>query len=410
MKSSWIHVLSLALLSAVLLALPADAAAQSDPASADDEEAAQQTEAAEGEADKKVDIGLFVEVGIGSNSIVDLDTTLRTEAGMVSLNRFDLEDMDHRRASVGWKLPGNKGRFRVVWTGMNEAGYTFSASGRDARASSGGAPVVDELDWWAIDVVDGVLNAERSAPLWTPAQDTNMDGNVQRDEVTYPAIQFSNTINIAPDMQNRVQHVDLLFGNTFGPRRVEGVWWGGMRYFAYEGTLLQGAWLQSQGNLGVGYTDGNLIRLIHARQETTAIGPTASLGLQVNFFEKRFQLFADGGFAFTLSDVEVDTGTFATLTPGNQLGTVLAGPSRLTQTRDRTSWHTNIQAGMRLTLKNGLSFEAVYYQGGFLDAVLTPTEVRIPQSAQELSNGASAIYATQDLRYDGWRSSIAFQF
>ena len=51
MKSSWIHVLSVALLATGFWAQPAYAAAQDPPAPADDTQAARGTEAAEGEAD-----------------------------------------------------------------------------------------------------------------------------------------------------------------------------------------------------------------------------------------------------------------------------------------------------------------------------------------------------------------------
>jgi hypothetical protein len=69
-----------------------------------------------------------------------------------------------------------------------------------------------------------------------------------------------------------------------------------------------------------------------------------------------------------------------------------------------------LDAGARFNLKMGLTLELAYFKSGFLDAVLTPTEVRIPQSAQELAQGSSAIYASQDLVLDGWRASVSFQF
>jgi len=171
--------------------------------------------------------------------------------------------------------------------------------------------------------------------------------------------------------------------------------------------LLQGAWLHGSRDQ---YTDGVLLPLIHATQKSSGYGPTGSLGFQVNFFEKRFQLFASGKFAFTMSNIETDTGTFFSLTNGFDNSTTFTAPARLQAERSRTSWHTHVEGGMRLTLKNGLGLEIAYYKGGFLDAVITPTEIRIPQSAGNIPNGTTGFFATQDLKFDGWRSSLSFQF
>ncbi len=54
--------------------------------------------------------------------------------------------------------------------------------------------------------------------------------------------------------------------------------------------------------------------------------------------------------------------------------------------------------------------EVAFFKTGYLDAILTPTELRIPQSAQELARGTSAIFATQDIVMDGFRGSVGFQF
>ena len=165
---------------------------------------------------------------------------------------------------------------------------------------------------------------------------------------------------------------------------------------------------------GLGFTDGLAIRLLHPSQKATGAGPTGSLGFQANFFYKRVQLFMNGQFAFLLSQIETDTGNFFTLT-SDGLGTqgtdeLVSGRARLTANRSRTSWHTHVNAGARFNMKQGLILEVSYYKSGFLDAVLTPTEIRIPQSAQELAQGTSALFASQDLVMDGWRANVAFQF
>jgi hypothetical protein len=413
MKSSWIIVLCVALLSASGFSRPLVAAPQDVPAPADETAAARDAEALEGEAqDKTFENGLYVEVGYGSSDADPMNTSTRTSTSQSSDNSFSLTDMDYGRAAIGWQLPGTKGRFRLVWQGFNETGHEFTAAGRESSLGQnlgGNPPIVQNLDWWRIDVVDGALTAERTPPIWDFPDDTNSDGAVQRDEVRYPTTDITNTLTMEPNLQNRVHMADALYGREFGPRRVEGRWWGGMRYFAYEGTLLQGAWLRSP-ERGLGYTDGAFIRLLHPRQKTTGVGPTGALGVQVNFFDKRVQMFANGQFAFLISNVETDTGEFFTVTNGNTNDTFLTGVSRLTADRSRTSWHTHLDGGFRFNMKQGLTLEVAYYMNGFLDAVLTATELRVPQSAQELSQGASALYTTQDIVIDGWRGSVGFQF
>jgi hypothetical protein len=412
MKSRWIIVLGVTLLWAAATARPISA--QDTPAPADETEAAQAAESVEGEADqKKIKNGLYVEVGYGGSDMDPLDTSTRSSSTQDSSNSLTFDGMDYARAAIGWQLPGPKGRFRLVWEGYNENGYQFSATGKEASLATQNPPsIAENLRWWQLNAVDGNLTAARTPPTWTLADDANMDGIIQQNEVTYAGVDQSHTSAIAADLQNRVQTVDALFGREWGPRRIEGSWFGGLRYFAYEGTLLQGAWLRAPMAGGAGFTDGLAIRLMHPTQKSWGLGPTGSLGFQVNFFDRRVQLFMNGQFAFLLSEVETDTGPFFTLTaeglPRND--EIYTAPARLTAERSRTSWQTGLEAGARLNLKLGLTLELAYFKTGFLDVVLTPTDLRIPLSLQEVGQGTSALYATQDLVLDGIRGSLAFQF
>jgi hypothetical protein len=413
MKSRWILVLGVTLLWMAGVAQPTPAAPQDAPAQ-DDSQPAQQADTAESDGEKKKFANrLYVEVGYGTNDMDPLDTSVRTGSTQRSDNRFTLDGMDYSRAVIGWQFPGPKGGFRLVWQGYNENGHQFTAQGLESSLGvqlPTTPPIVENLLWWNLAVVDGVMSVSRTPPIWNLADDANNDGRVQQNEVRYPSADISFTANNAADLLNRVQTTDILYGRTWGPRRIEGRWWGGLRYFAYEGTLLQGAWLRAPLSRGLGFTDGLGIRLIHPSQEATGVGPTGMLGFQVNFFDKRLQLFADGQFAFLLAQIETDTGDFFTITNGNRNDEIVTGRARLRADRSRTSWQTHVQAGARLNLKKGLSLEVAYFQTGFLDSVLTPTELRIPQSAQEIAQGTSGLFASQDLVLDGLRGSVAFQF
>lgn len=413
MKSRWILVLGVTLLWLAGVARPIPAAPQDSPAQGDDSPASQQA-GNEGDTEKKKFANrLYVEVGYGTIDMDPIDTSLRTSSTQRADNSFTLDGMDYSRAVIGWQFPGPKGGFRLVWEGYNENGHQFSSQGLESSLGvqlPTQPPIVENLLWWNVQIVDGQSTVMRTPPAWTLADDANMDGRVQQNEVRYPTTDINFTANTAPDLLNRIQTVDILYGRTWGPRRIEGRWWGGVRYFAYEGTLLQGAWLRAPLSRGRGFTDGLAVPLMHPSQEATGAGPTGSLGLQVNFFEKRVQLFANGQFAFLLSQIETDTGEFFTITNGNSNDEIVTGRARLRADRSRTSWQTHVDLGARLNLKQGLTLEIAYYKTGFLDAVITPTEIRIPQSAQEIAQGTSGLFASQDLNLDGWRGSVAFQF
>jgi len=411
MKPSWIIVFCVALLLTAGFAHPLDAAPQDAPAPADETERARDAEAAEGvEQKRKIRNGLYVEVGYGSADSDPLDTSTRTSVGQTSGNSLSFSDMDYGRAAIGWQ--GQKGNYRLVWQGFTETGYEFTSVGRESSLGQmlGNPPIVQNLDWWQINVIDGAMTAVQSPPIWDPSDDANMDGAVQRNEVRYPSVSISNTMNIEPNLQNRVHTADVMYGRVFGPRRVEGSWFGGMRYFAYEGTLLQGAWLRAP-STGSGYTDGALIRFLHPTQKATGVGPTAALGFNVNLFDKRVQMFLNGQFGFLISQIETDTGRFFTVTTSSASDMeIITAPARLTADRSRTSWHTHLDGGFRFNVKKGLILEVAYYVDGYLDSVLTPTELRVPKTSQEIGAGTSAIFATQDIVIEGWRGSVGFQF
>ena len=112
-----------------------------------------------------------------------------------------------------------------------------------------------------------------------------------------------------------------------------------------------------------------------------------------------------------IMNINMDTGLFTTLveTTG-QVGAKVPIPGHLEESQTKSTWQTGAELGMRLRLKNGLKLEASYGIVGFLDAIMLPTQLRIPDNQQEAAQGTSAIYNTQDYVLTGWRAGIAFQF
>jgi hypothetical protein len=110
-------------------------------------------------------------------------------------------------------------------------------------------------------------------------------------------------------------------------------------------------------------------------------------------------------------NIEMDSGLFTTLVEATgQVGAKIPIAAHLNEQQTKSTWQTGAEVGLRIRLRNGLKLEASYGVVGFLDAILLPTQIRIPDNQQEAAQGTSAIYNTQDYVLQGWRAGIGFQF
>jgi len=417
---------------------PGDTTAQAEPAQPQEPEQVPEQPQQPQEKEKKHPFGLYVEVAAGSADAEDLNNSTRTLSTHSTTSTFSLEGQSFGRVAIGWKLPQDRGQFRLTWTSYKEKGYTLEAYGKlSAVDPSLGvtATIADNLPWWVIDAEDGTLHTTQVLPQWSSADDTLdlpdlgiLPGNQTVDcpmptplsagsgglltaplcEATF-LVDHSATRSLASDMENRTQTVDLTYGRSFGTRRFSSRWTAGARYFVYDGTVPTPTWLTPNTN-GTGFSDGFAFAMVPFRQENTALGPVVSMSFDVNFFERRLVLYIEGQAALVLYDQNVSTQQFLTL-----LQSTGSQPYRLTQSseldenRSKTSWQNAIEAGVMINLKSGLQFHAAYNYTGFLDAVLLPTEIAIPSSPAS-TQGVSAIYGTQDYRLSSLRFGVAFQF
>ncbi len=371
---------------------------------------------ATGDDSKKLPFSLYVEVAYGLGSARDLSTTTSTSVSLVSNNWLTLDEWTYARAGVGWKLPYGKGDARLIFNGFRENQYEFHAIGKQGALdpesmTSSNVLVSDPLPWWTLDIQNGQMISERTPPDWIAAlDDANVDGIVDLNEVRYPkGVDLSISRAVTDDLQNHTQLIDLLYGRTFGTRRFGARWWSGLRYFAYKGNLPAGAWLGGTEG-GEGYTDGSLIHLLNFAQDTTGLGATGILEADFKFWEERLVLYLQGQVAFMLLDLQMDTGPFWVLVAEQGSSTPIPTPSRLIETRNKTTWQNSAEAGIRFGLKNGLQFEAAYNRIGLLDILLVPTDLQIPSNPQTAWQGTAALYNTKDQVLDSWRLGIAFQF
>jgi hypothetical protein len=183
-----------------------------------------------------------------------------------------------------------------------------------------------------------------------------------------------------------------------------------LRYFTYKGTVPATAWLNNADFGGVGYTDGTFIRLLPIAESASGVGPTGSLEAQYRLFRARVVLFAQARLAFVYQSLDADTGDFFTLAQDPTAGRMYPVPSRLKQSRTKTSWQVAGEAGVRVRILEGVQFEAAAGQNSFQDCILLPTQLLIPTTYTAAPFGTSALYNTRDFLVSVWRAGFSFQF
>jgi hypothetical protein len=212
-------------------------------------------------------------------------------------------------------------------------------------------------------------------------------------------------------MRNNVQVIDLTYRRWFGGRRYGGVWSAGFRHMNYEGSMPAAFWI-SRAAQEFGWTSGGFQNPLVFSQETTGFGPTASLGFRLRYFRDRLQLFGEAQVAFLVQNMETNSGDFFTLlpNPGSAGATFLSIPAEITEDLDKDVWNVAGELGIRIRLLDGLEFEIAYQIDSYHDAVLLPTLMTIPDVPARIRQEVGGVFRSQDLTYDGVRSSISFQF
>ena len=366
---------------------------------------------------EKMPFALYVGAVAGMGSMDDLNTSVAEDELNVGINSLDITDQLYGRAVVGWKLPRGRGAFRLIFQGVKEDDYEFSSRGSTNKLPNN--ETIDEagglVPWWFIDVEGGHLRSRQLEPQWSDAADADGDGvgdfgacsdlgggQMQCGEITYDtnAPLREVTGEMSDDLQNRIQTWDVVYGREFGKGRYTSRWWGGLRYFEYQGNLLAGAWLTS-GHVGDGFTDGSFLRLLNIEQDTSGIGPVGSWEVDFNFYERGLQLFLRGEAAFMVNKMEMDSGPFFHVLSSSE-GTIIN--DRVESSLDKSTWQDRLEGGARIYLKNGLEFELGYSIAGYLDVVLFPDRLLVnsPNTRPQI--------ATQDIIVQTVHVGAGFQF
>ncbi len=370
-------------------------------------------EEAQGQPDTRK-FALFLEAGGGAMSLDNIEASIRNSANFSSTTVVSFSDFDYGQATIGWQLPHDKGRFEAVYNGHREDKYFMSARGLWAQlepdSDAGDEPErLPMIPWWTMEIGNGTLRSEMFLPSWSTDRDTDGDGVVDLNEVFFPempAVAIEKPAHT--DMQNSVQTYDVQYRRWFGGRRYGGSWSAGLRYLEYGGNIPATFWIQNEAIAGV-WTNGGFQNPLIFTQETTGFGPTTSLGFEINYFRDRLQFFGEGRLAFLIQTMKTDSGNFFALlqAEGNAL---LSIPANVSSEFDKDVWNVGAEVGARVQLLSGLFFEVAYTINAYHDTVLLPTQLTIPDVPARIGQPVGGVFRSQDLAYDGLRSSLSFQF
>jgi hypothetical protein len=359
---------------------------------------------------------LYLEAGGGSMAAENIEAAIRNNGSFNSISEMSFTDFTYGQATIGWTLPNDKGRFEAIYNGHREDTYSMTASGQWASLTPDSETGNDQLPlvtWWTMEISDGTLHSEMYLPSWFAAvNDTDGDGSVDSDEIVFsgmPAVVIDNPAQT--DMQNSVQTYDIQYRRWFGGRRYGGTWSAGMRYLEYGGNVPATFWISNDNNQ-FGWTSGGFQNPLIFTQETSGVGPTASLGFEIKYFRDRLQLFGEGRLSFLFQSMETDSGDFFTLLqdPGGGGSSLLSIPAEVSSTFDKDVWNVSAEAGARVQLLSGLFFEVAYTINAYHDVVLLPTQLTIPDVLARIGQPVGGVFRSQDLVYDGVRSTLSFQF
>lgn len=361
-------------------------------------------------------LNLFIDVAAGQTQLDPIVTSIETSLDQTSSNLLQFDGHLNVQFEIGWKFTYDRGYLSLVFDAYGEQGYKLDATGNNTelqRPPSSPTAAVEPVPWWFVSASDGKWTAQQFPPIWVETEDdANGNGQADPDEIRYESTPvLESSADVPESLQNNWQTWDLVYRRLFGKKKVGGVWSMGMRYFQYDGNLLATAWLGPQLG-GVGYSDAAAFMPLSFRQETSGWGPIGSLGIIARFFRDSLEVYGEGQVGFILSKLRTETGEFFTVVRDGTLNLESLYPAAgdLEHSVNKDVWQLTGKIGVRYYITDALSIRGEYFKSGYQDSVLTATRISVPQSLGQVNRGTSALYNTTDLRFDGFRLGLRFQF
>ena len=380
------------------------------------------------EAPKKKDpffgdhFAMYLETRGGSASIDTVDNSLESGVKSSSSNNLNFSGNQIGQFTIGWTLPRGRGQYLLTYTGVSDGTFELDATGLQSsyQSSEGQLPVVIgyQLPWWQLTVRDGVLTTTKTPPVWNsiaddvPHGDQEPNGVPDADEIKYPATTVNLSATVPKNLGNRIQTWDLYYRREFGGVRIRSRWTAGLRYLTFDGAIATPAWVTGASSTsGFGYSDGSQLDLILMQQSTSGWGPLGSGEIDFNFFRQRLTLYALVQAAFILESLDTDSGTFEYLARDPAVvGAYFPGPGHIEESLSKSTWNTTFEAGIRVRLLEGFNMILDWNTTGYLDAMLLPTELSIPDNASQIALGTTARFVSRDYVVSSINLGLSFQF
>jgi hypothetical protein len=382
--------------------------------------------AAPAEAPKKKDpffgnrFAMYLETRGGPSSIDSIDNSVSSGVKSQSVNELNFDGSKGGQFTIGWTLPRGRGQYLLTYTGVLDGDFELDASGEQASyvASGAASPVISfQLPWWKISVRDGQMTTTKAPPVWNSTFDDsidnggNGDGLPDANEMKYPVTTVNMSSTVPTELGNRVQTWDLYYRREFGGVRIRSRWTAGLRYLTFDGSIITPAWVTGPSSTpGFGYSDGVQVGMIMMQQSTSGWGPVGSGEVNFNFFRQRLTLYLLVEAALILESLDADSGTFMFLTRDPANAAYFPGTGRIQAQVSKSAWNTTFEAGLRVKLLEGFNLIIDWNKTGYLDAMLLPTDLAIPDNLSQVALGTSARFVSRDLVVSSINLGLSFQF
>ncbi len=325
---------------------------------------------------------MYLETRGGPAQIKTVKTPLNSGSTMDSTSELDFSGNKNGQATIGWTLPRGRGQYLLAYNGIADGEFELHATGTQQN-----------VPWWHIDIQNGNLHTTQTPPPPTPPLDL--------------------TTTVPKDLGNRIQTFDLLYRREYGGLKIRCRWAAGLRYLDYKGAVVVPTWLVGRIDLpGFGYSDGVQNPMLVMQQSTKGWGPTGSGEIDFNFFRQRLTLYAMIEAALLTETLSTDSGTFTYLAvdPSTTPPTYYPGPGQIGDDVKKSAWNNKFEGGIRVKLLEGFHLILDWNRTGYLDTVLLPEDLSIPQNASQTALGTTARFISRDFVVDTATVGLSFQF